>query len=565
MEYSFYDFLKLIGSLGLFLYGMKIMSEGLQKVAGDRLRSILTAMTTNRVTGVLTGVLITALIQSSSATTVMVVSFVNAGLLTLAESISVIMGANIGTTVTAWIISIFGFKVDMAAFALPLLAIALPLIFSGKSNRKSVGEFIFGFSFLFMGLSYLKANAPDLNANPEMLAFVQNYTDMGFFSILLFLFIGTILTMIVQASAATMAITLIMCANGWISLELGAALVLGENIGTTITANLAALTANTQAKRAALAHFVFNVFGVIWVLIIFHPFMQLVNWVVDTFFQSSNPEVAISYKLSAFHSIFNICNVCILIWGVKLIERTVCALIHPKEEDEEPRLRFITGGMLSTAELSILQARKEIHLFAERTHRMFGMVQDLLHTEKDDDFNKLFSRIEKYENISDNMELEIANYLNQVSEGRLSSESKLQIRAMLREVTEIESIGDSCYNLARTVNRKRQTNQDFTEKQYEHIHFMMKLTNDALAQMIVVVEKTEHQSIDINKSFNIENEINNYRNQLKNQNILDVNNKEYDYQMGVYYMDIIAECEKLGDYVVNVVEASSDVKEKKAS
>ena len=565
MEYSFYDFLKLIGSLGLFLYGMKIMSEGLQKVAGDRLRSILTAMTTNRVTGVLTGVLITALIQSSSATTVMVVSFVNAGLLTLAESISVIMGANIGTTVTAWIISIFGFKVDMAAFALPLLAIALPLIFSDKSNRKSVGEFIFGFSFLFMGLSYLKANAPDLNANPEMLAFVQNYTDMGFFSILLFLFIGTILTMIVQASAATMAITLIMCANGWISLELGAALVLGENIGTTITANLAALTANTQAKRAALAHFVFNVFGVIWVLIIFHPFMQLVNWVVDTFFQTSNPEVAISYKLSAFHSIFNICNVCILIWGVKLIERTVCALIHPKEEDEEPRLRFITGGMLSTAELSILQARKEIHLFAERTHRMFGMVQDLLHTEKDDDFNKLFSRIEKYENISDNMELEIANYLNQVSEGRLSSESKLQIRAMLREVTEIESIGDSCYNLARTINRKRQTNQDFTEKQYEHIHFMMKLTNDALAQMIVVVEKPEHQSIDINKSFNIENEINNYRNQLKNQNILDVNNKEYDYQMGVYYMDIIAECEKLGDYIVNVVEASSDVKEKKAS
>ena len=565
MEYSFYDFLKLIGSLGLFLYGMKIMSEGLQKVAGDRLRSILTAMTTNRVTGVLTGVLITALIQSSSATTVMVVSFVNAGLLTLAESISVIMGANIGTTVTAWIISIFGFKVDMAAFALPLLAIALPLIFSGKSNRKSIGEFIFGFSFLFMGLSYLKANAPDLNANPEMLAFVQNYTDMGFFSILLFLFIGTILTMIVQASAATMAITLIMCANGWISLELGAALVLGENIGTTITANLAALTANTQAKRAALAHFVFNVFGVIWVLIIFHPFMHFVNWVVDTFFQSSDPEVAISYKLSAFHSIFNICNVCILIWGVKLIERTVCALIHPKEEDEEPRLRFITGGMLSTAELSILQARKEIHLFAERTHRMFGMVQDLLHTEKDDDFNKLFSRIEKYENISDNMELEIANYLNQVSEGRLSSESKLQIRAMLREVTEIESIGDSCYNLARTINRKRQTNQDFTEKQYEHIHIMMKLTNDALAQMIVVVEKPEHQSIDINKSFNIENEINNYRNQLKNQNILDVNNKEYDYQMGVYYMDIIAECEKLGDYVVNVVEASSDVKEKKAS
>ena len=555
MEYSFYDFLKLIGSLGLFLYGMKIMSEGLQKVAGDRLRSILTAMTTNRVTGVLTGVLITALIQSSSATTVMVVSFVNAGLLTLAESISVIMGANIGTTVTAWIISIFGFKVDMAAFALPLLAIALPLIFSGKSNRKSIGEFIFGFSFLFMGLSYLKANAPDLNANPEMLAFVQNYTDMGFFSILLFLFIGTILTMIVQASAATMAITLIMCANGWISLELGAALVLGENIGTTITANLAALTANTQAKRAALAHFVFNVFGVIWVLIVFHPFMDLVNWVVDTFFQSSNPEVAISYKLSAFHSIFNICNVCILIWAVKLIERTVCALIHPKEEDEEPRLRFITGGMLSTAELSILQARKEIHLFAERTHRMFGMVQDLLHTEKDDDFNKLFSRIEKYENISDNMELEIANYLNQVSEGRLSSESKEEIRIMLRAVSEIESIADSCNNLARSIKRRNEFKSEFTEEQNKHLDHMFELVSGALSRMNVILHKPELVHDDINPSYNIENEINNYRNQLKSRNIEDINNKLYQYQDGVYYMDMVSESEKLGDYVLNVVQA----------
>ena len=562
MEYTFYDFLKLIGSLGLFLYGMKIMSEGLQKIAGDRLRSILTAMTTNRVTGMLTGVLITALIQSSSATTVMVVSFVNAGLLTLTESITVIMGANIGTTVTAWIISIFGFKVDMSAAALPLLAIAFPLIFSKKSKHKSIGEFIFGFSFLFMGLSFLKANAPDLNANPDMLAFVQNYTNMGFFSVIIFLLIGTILTMIVQASAATMAITLIMCANGWISLELGAALVLGENIGTTITANIAALTANTQAKRAAMAHLVFNVFGVIWVLVLFTPFMQLVNWVVDSFFYTDNSQVLISYKLSAFHSIFNICNVLFLIWAVKLIERTVCAIIRPKEEDDEPRLRFISMGMLSTAELSIVQGRKEIHLYAERIHRMYGMVQDLLHTTKDDDFNKLYSRIEKYESISDNMEVEIANYLNQVAEGRLSSESKLQIRAMLREVTEIESIGDSCYNLARTINRRRSANVDFTEKQYEHIHFMMKLTDGSLEQMVSVIAKSEHQSVDINKTFNIENEINNYRNQLKMQNILDVNNKEYDYQTGVFYMDLIAECEKLGDYVVNVVEASKDVKGK---
>ncbi len=565
MEYSFYDLLKLFGSLALFLYGMKIMSEGLQKFAGDRLRRILTAMTTNRVTGVLTGMLITALVQSSSATTVMVVSFVNAGLLTLSQSIGVIMGANIGTTVTAWIISALGFKVDIAAFALPLLAFGIPLLFSQKSNRKSIGEFIFGFSFLFMGLSMLQANAPDLQKNPDMLAFVQNYTDMGFLSILLFVFIGTILTMIVQASAATMAITLIMCANGWISFELGAALVLGENIGTTITANLAALTGNTQARRAAMAHLMFNVFGVIWVLCVFPFFTGAVSWFVENVMGSTEMSVAVPFKLSAFHSAFNICNVLILIWFVPFIERTVCAIIPQKEQDEEYRLRYITGGMLSTAELSILQASKEIHLFAERTRRMFGMVRDLLHTEKDDDFNRIFSRVEKYENISDSMELEIANYLNQVSEGRLSSESKLQIRGMLREVTEIESIGDSCYNLARTINRKRQSNEDFTEQQYEHIHSMMALDDEALAQMITVIEHTDHPATDVNKSYNLENEINNFRNQLKNQNIVDVNNKDYSYQMGVYYMDIIAECEKLGDYVMNVVEASCDIKEKKAS
>lgn len=567
MDYSFYDFLKLLGSLALFLYGMKIMSEGLQKFAGDRLRRILTAMTTNRVMGVITGMLITALIQSSSATTVMVVSFVNAGLLELAQSIGVIMGANIGTTVTAWIISTLGFKVDIAAFAIPLLFFGLPLLFSSKSNRKSLGEFIFGFSFLFMGLQNLKANAPDLQQNPDMLQFVQNWADMGFISILIFVLIGTVLTMIVQASAATMAITLIMCANGWISFELGAALVLGENIGTTITANLAALTANTQAKRAALAHLVFNVFGVIWVLCLFPFFTGGISWFVENVMGVTETSVAVPFKLSAFHTAFNICNVLIMIWFVKLIERTVCTIYPSKEQDEEYRLRFISGGMLSTAELSILQAKKEIHLYAERTYRMYGMVKDLLHTEKEEDFNKLFSRIEKYESISDNMELEIANYLNQVSEGRLSSESKLEIRAMLREVTEIESIGDSCYNLARTINRRRQANVDFVEKQYERIHNMMALVDQSLQQMIVIINHAEHENrdVDVNKSFNLENEINNYRNQLKNQNILDVNNKEYDYQMGVYYMDIIAECEKLGDYVVNVVEATTDMKEKKSA
>ena len=559
MEYTFYDFLKLMGSLALFLYGMKIMSEGLQKFAGDKLRRILTAMTTNRVTGVLTGVLITALIQSSSATTVMVVSFVNAGLLTLAQSIGVIMGANIGTTVTAWIISALGFKVDIAAFALPLLTVGVIMLFMQKSKHKSIGEFIMGFCFLFMGLSYLKANAPDLQANPEMLAFVQNYADMGFASILLFVLIGTVLTMIVQASAATMAITLIMCANGWISFELGAALVLGENIGTTITANLAAITGNTQSRRAALAHLVFNVFGVIWVLCLFGPFTNMVTWIVENWIgvTDNGDGSFVSFQLSAFHTCFNICNVLILIWFVKFIEKTVCKILPVKENDEDTRLRYITGGLLSTAELSVLEAQKEIALYAQRTRKMFGFVQELLHTKKGDEFNKLYSRIEKYESISDNMEIEIANYLNKVSEGRLSSESKTRIQSMLREVTEIESIGDSCYNLARTLNRKRQNSQeDFTEKQYEHISNMMNLVDGALEEMDKIITHRPSHHVDVNKSYNIENEVNNYRNQLKSQNINDVNNQVYGYQLGVYYMDIIAECEKLGDYVINVVDAT---------
>ena len=556
MDYSFFDFLRLIGSLGLFLYGMKIMSEGLQKFAGDSLRRILTAMTTNRVTGVLTGVLITALIQSSSATTVMVVSFVNAGLLTLTQSIGVIMGANIGTTVTEWLISALGFKVDIAAFSLPLLAFGIPLLFSGKSSRKSVGEFIFGFSFLFMGLQALKANAPDLGANPEMLAFVQNYADMGFFSIILFLFIGAILTMIVQASAATMAITLIMCANGWIDYQLGVALVLGENIGTTITANLAALTGNTQARRAALAHLAFNIFGVIWVLILFYPFTNAVSWFVTNVMRISDPSVAVSFKLAAFHTAFNISNTFVMIWFVGLIEKTVCFLIKgKKDEDEEYRLRYITGGMLSTAELSILQARKEITLFAERTGRMLDMVKALFYEKNEDAFLKTYSRVEKYESISDRMEIEIANYLTCVAEGRLSSEGKEEIRIMLRAVSEIESIADSCNNMARSIKRRNEFKSIFTDEQNHNVDQMLALTEKALHRMIEILKKSELVRDDVNPSYNIENEINNYRNQLKIHNVEDINNKKYQYQDGVYYMDIIGEAEKLGDYVLNVVQA----------
>ena len=508
---SIFIFLKLIGSLALLMYGMKTMSEALQKLTGGQLRHFLGAMTTNRFTGLLTGAFVTASVQSSTATTVMTVSFVNAGLLTLAQAISVIMGANIGTTVTAWIMSVFGFQIDMNNLIFPLFALAVPLIFSNKSQKKSFGEFIFGFAFMFLGLTTLRENAMhmDLEHNAAILGFITSCKEWGFLSILVFLLIGSIITMCAQSSAAVMAITLILCSSGVLDLYLGIALVMGENIGTTVTSNIAALTANAQARRAALAHFIFNTFGVIWILCIFHPFVNMVSDMVEHLFPGGNPEVAITYKLSAFHTAFNICNVLILIWFIKPIEKIVCWVIKPKEDEEEFRLRFITGGLLSTAELSIVQARKEINLFAERTRRMFGMVRD-----------------------------------------------------MLREVTEIESIGDSCYNLARTINHKYRGNEDFTEKQYSHIHQMFQLTDDALNQMVSLVEDEGHQ-VDVNKSFNLENEINNYRSQLKNQNVLDVNNKEYDYQMGVHYMDLIGECEKLGDYIVNVVEARTDMKEKK--
>lgn len=562
---SVFVILKLLGSLALLMYGMKTMSESLQKLAGGQLRHFLGAMTTNRVTGLLTGTLVTASVQSSTATTVMTVSFVNAGLLTLAQAISVIMGANIGTTVTAWIMSIFGFQIDMNNLIFPFFALAIPLIFSKKNNKKSFGEFVFGFAFMFLGLTTLKENAlhMDLEHNESVIAFITYCKEWGFLSILVFLIIGGIITMCAQSSAAVMAITLILCSSGVLDLYLGIALVMGENIGTTVTSNIAALTANAQARRAALAHFIFNIFGVIWILCVFHPFVDMISSIVDYLFPGVPNDIAITYQLSAFHTCFNICNVLILIWFVKVIERVVCRIIPLKEQEEDYRLQFISGGMLSTAELSILQARKEINLFAKRIQRMFSMVGELLHTDKDDDFTKLFTRIEKYENISDNMEIEIAEYLSQVVDGRLSTDSKMQIQEMLREVTEIESIGDSCYNLSRTIDHKRRDNKEFTKEQYEHIHHMFELSNNALTQMIMLVEDMS-QMVDVNKSFNIENEINNFRKQLKSQNIADINNKLYDYQTGVYYMDIIGECEKLGDYVVNVVEAHRDVKEKKA-
>ena len=548
------NILSLVGSLGLFLYGMKIMSEGLEKFAGDSLRNILAAMTKNRVMGVLTGVLVTALIQSSSATTVMVVSFVNAGLMTLKQSIGVIMGANIGTTVTAWLISAVGFKVNISAFAIPLLAIALPLIFSSQSKRKNIGEFVFGFSFLFMGLSYLQTAASNMGIGEIVANMLSHVPCDSFLTILLFVIVGALVTMLVQASAATMAITLMlfdMHIPGF-GFEQAAALAMGQNIGTTITAFMASLTANTQARRAALAHMFFNVFGVVVVLIVFYPACNAISWFVTDFLGVESNDL---YKLSAFHTAFNIMNTLLLIWFVNQIEAFVCKVLPQKEQDEEYRLRYISAGYPSTAELSILEAQKEINNFAERCHCMFNLVKDLLKIEKDEDFNKLFSRIEKYESIADNMEVEIAKYLKKVSEGRLSNESKSNMQQMLRQISELESIGDSCYNLARTVNRCRQNNAKFTDGQLAHIGEMMRLVDDSLVEMTRCVEKFPEKH-DINASNNIENEINNYRNQLKNQNLTDINNGLYNYQLGVYYVDFISECEKLGDYVVNVVEAT---------
>ena len=554
------NLLSLIGSLALFLYGMKIMSEGLEKFAGNRLRSILAAMTKNRFMGVMMGILVTALIQSSSATTVMVVSFVNAGLMTLTQSIGVIMGANVGTTVTAWIISAIGFKVNIALFALPLIGLGLPLIFSRKGNRKNIGEFIFGFSFLFMGLNYLQTSATNLNIDVMVANILSHMTSDSFITIIIFVLVGALVTTIVQASAATMAITLMlfdMHIPGF-GFELAAALAMGQNIGTTITAFMASLTANTQAKRAALAHMFFNVFGVIVVLIIFYPFCQFVSWFVeDILHNSDNP----LFRLSAFHTFFNIGNTLLLIGFVKQIKELVCKVLPLKEENEEYRLRYISGGLLSTAELSILQARKEIVVFAQRCRKMLDLINGLLNTEKGQEFNSIFTRIEKYEQITDSMDLEIAKYLNQVSEGRLSDDSKMQILQMLRTVSELESIGDSFFNMGRTLNRKREyTTEDFTDKQYEHINNMLTLVKKALDEMVKVVSREEGIQIDYHISYNIENEINNYRNQLKNKNIVDINNNVYSYQIGTFYIDFISECEKLGDYILNVIQSSSGEK-----
>lgn len=568
---SIWIFFRLIGALALLMFGMKTMSDSLQKMAGPQLRHVLGTMTTNRLTGILSGTLITAAVQSSTATTVMTVSFVNAGLLTLAQAISVIMGANIGTTLTAWIMSA-GFSFNITDFVWLAFFIAIILIYSKK--RKIIGDFIFGISFMFLGLGTLRQTGIDMDLahNQPVLEFFSSFDPHSFQTTITFLIIGSILTMCVQSSAAVMAITMILCSTGVLPIYQGIALVMGENIGTTVTSYVAALTANTQARRAAMAHMVFNIFGVLWILCVFRPFIHLVcGWVgYDDMMEKTDPHFVanaakLSFVLAAFHTTFNLSNTFILVWFIPQIEKLVCKIIRPKKNADEDdfRLRFIQSGIMKTPEISVLEAQKEIHCFAERIQRMFGMVKELLGETNDDKFIKLYTRIEKYEGISDNMEIEIAKYLDQVSDSHLSDETKAKIRAMLREISEIESIGDSCFNIARTLNRRIRGKEDFIPSQYEHMHQMMELTDNALTQMNITLVGHKVDN-DANLSFNIENEINNYRNQLKSQNINDVNNHLYTYAIGTMYMDIIQECEKLGDYVVNVVEARMGVRQHEA-
>lgn len=584
MNYSVLDFLCLLGAVCMFLYGMKVMSEGLQKVAGDRLRNILGAMTKNRLTGVLTGIIITALIQSSSASTVMVVSFVNAGLMSLAQSMAVIFGANVGTTVTTWIISAFSLEFNISDYSIVMLAIAVPMLFMKKSAYKSTGEFIIGFAFLFMGLDLISQFVPNLKDNPEMLKFVSDYASMGVWSVILFFVFGLILTMVVQSSAATFAITLIMCSQGWINFSLGCAIILGGNIGTTITPMLAAMSGNLAAKRTAMGHVLFNVIGSIIVLCIFHPFMELVADITKACTGTTPLDISaaeemamadstllkpeggltakaqscIAFGLAMFPTVFNACNLLVMIWFTKLYVRIVCFLLPAKHKDseEEFTLKYIGGGLMTASELNLTQAQKEIVVFGERVQRMLGMAKTLIDTpDKDDSYDPTYNRLEKYEEISDRMEIEIGSYLNKVAEGRLSPEGKMRVAGMLRMISEIESIADGCFNVAKILARKNQNHVDFPEAIVKEIHQMFSMVENAMDNMLQILRQMEMpEDSKIITAYNREREINNLRNQLRDANIYNINNKIYSYKEGIFYMDLISEAEKIGDYMMNVVE-----------
>lgn len=568
MNYGFMDFLTLIGSLVLFLYGMKLMSEALQKVAGNNLRKILSIMTSNRFLGVFTGLLITGIIQSSSATTVMIVSFVNAGLLTLNESIGVIMGANIGTTVTAWIISLIGFKVKISALALPLIGIGFPLIFSNKSNRKSWGEVLMGFALLFMGLDLLKNAVPDINSNPAILTFLQSYTGHGFWSVLIFLGIGTLLTVVIQSSSATLALTLVMCFNGWISFDMAIAMVLGENIGTTITANIAALIANTTAKRAALAHTLFNVFGVICVLIFYKPIIKLVAGVAEGM-EGISPltnAAAIPIALSIFHTGFNITNVLVQVWFVKYIEKIVTFVIpKKKDEEEEFGLKFINTGMLSTSELSILQARKEITEYAKKAYKMFNQAKKQFAEIDEKKCKKIAEKISKREIAMDQFEADIANYLTKVSEGELSIMGARRVRTLLKISDNIESLADGSYNLSQSIAKKTKKKIFFTQDQIQDISEMFSLVERSFEITMATMENIDTEKIDLAIIRENEAKINELRVILKKRNSKNIEENAYTYQSSVIYMDLITICEILGDNLMNINEAMSFQKQELTS
>ncbi len=546
---------KLLGSIALLIYGMKVMSEALQKMAGPQLRHLLGAMTTNRFSGVLTGALVTVAVQSSAATTVMTVSFVNAALLTLAQAISIIMGANIGTTMSAWIMSA-GFSFNVTMLVWPAFLAGIILIQTGK--HRYVGDFLFGLSFLLFALGMLKETGieMDLASKPAVVAFFAQFkTNYG--TILLFLLIGSILTAMVQSSAALMAITMVLCSTGAITIFQGIALVMGENIGTTVTANLAAMSANTQARRTAMAHLLFNLFGVLWVLIFFFPFVRMVCGLVglDPMAESQSP-TQLSFALAAFHTAFNLINTAILIWFIPQIEKLVCWIIKPRKEEQEDefRLQFISSGIMKTPEISVLQAQKEIAVFGVQMQKMLDMVKELWETEGDDAFAKLFERIKKYEDESDKMENEIGKYLGQVSDAHLSDDTKEKIRGMNREIGELESIGDSCFNLARILQRKRDKKVHFDDDQWGGVVQMQELVKGAMARMNEMLEGRKEE-FTIEQSAEFERRINAKRNDLKQQSLADVDNRVYSYDNGTVYMDLVNELEKVGDYVLNVAEA----------
>ena len=561
-----FSILTLLGSLGLFLYGMTLMSEALQKVAGDKLRNILAAMTSNSLSRILTGLFITAVIQSSSATTVMVVSFVNAGLLSLVQSIGVIMGANIGTTFTAWLISLLGFKADIAVLAIPLIGFGFAFMMCKAKKKKSIGELIIGFALLFLGLSFLKDSVPDLQNSPEVLEFLQQWTGYGFGSILMFVAIGTILTIVLQSSSATMALTLVMCNNGWIPFEMGAAMVLGENIGTTITANIAAAVANVSARRAAMAHCVFNIFGVVWVLILFHPFLFVVSKIIMGI-GMDNPLVAgaspnsILYAISMVHTLFNICNTLVLVWFTNQIAQLVTKIIKGKKEEGEVfRLQYIQGGVLNTAELSLNQAKEEIVHYADICRRQYVYAKSAINETDPEKFDALYKKLEHYEQVTDRIELEIAKFLDQVKDGVISEESARRIQAMYKIISELESVGDSGFNIARILQRRNIHNMKFDEPMIKKLNYMTELLERGFDAMIFNLKKGYTQINDIANAQDIEQDINEYRNNLKEEHLLNLENKTYNYLTGVYYMDLVNECESVGDFMINISEAIMEIK-----